>query len=120
METFNTFCLKIFYILLHQQTVTSKALMTLFVEVENIFNSRLLIRITVDSQSNEPLLSNHILQIVAMPNLSPGALWNHILYSKQRRNQVQFTADQFWSRWLREYLQTLQVRQKRTSRSPNL
>ena len=106
--------------LLHQHTVTDETLLTLFAEVENILNSRPLNPITIDSESNEPLTLNHLLQIGAMPNFSPGAFSNDDVYSKQRWRQVQFMADQFWSRWSREYLQTLQVRQKWTSRSPNL
>ena len=85
---------KLLCMLLHQQTVTDETLLTLFAEVENILNSRPLIPIKIDSQSNEPLTSNHSLQSGAMPNLSPGAFSNDDVYCKQRWRQVQFMADQ--------------------------
>ena len=33
---------------------------------------------------------------------------------------MQYLAEQFWARWSREYLQTLQVREKWTTKSSNL
>jgi len=34
------------------------------------------------------------------------------IYSRRRWRQVQYLADLFWRRWTREYLPTLQLRQK--------
>ena len=111
---------KNFCTLLHQQTVTDEMLLTLFVEIENILNSRPLTPVVFDFDKNEPLTPNHLLQIGTTPNLSPGVFSNDDAYSKRRWKQVQFLADQFWARWSREYLQTLQVRQKWTTKQSNL
>ena len=106
--------------LLQQQTVTDETLLTVFAEVENILNSRPLTPIVIDPEDNVPLTPNHLLQIGAAPNLSPGVFSNSDMYSKHRWKQVQYLADQFWTRWSREYLQTLQTRQKWTTKRPNL
>ena len=111
---------KILCMLLQQQTVTDETLLTVFAEVENILNSRPLTPIVIDHEDNVPLTPNHLLQIGAAPNLSPGVFSNSDMYSKHRWKQVQYLADQFWTRWSREYLQTLQTRQKWTTKRPNL
>ena len=111
---------KILSSLLNQQTVTDEMLLTLFAEVENILNSRPLTPIVIDPENNEPLTPNHLLQVGCSPNLFPGVFSSADNYSKQRWKQVQFLADQFWVRWSREYLQTLQVRQKWMTKCPNL
>ncbi len=45
------------------------------------------------------------------PTLPPGAFVNQDLY-RHRWRQVQYLADVFWCRWLKEYLPALQQRQK--------
>ena len=106
--------------LLQQQTVTDETLLTLFAEVECILNLRPLTPIIIDPEDNSPLTLNHLLQVGASPNLSPGVFSSSDLYSRHRWKQVQYLADQFWSRWSREYLQTLQSRQKWTTKRSNL
>jgi len=111
---------KILSMLLQQQTVTDETLLTLFAEVECILNSRPLTPIVIDPEANLPLTPNHLLKVGTFPSLSPGVFLNTDVYSKHRWRQVQYMADQFWARWSREYLQTLQVRQKWTTKRPNL
>ena len=111
---------KILCMLLQQQTVTDETLLTLFTEVECILNSRPLTPIIIDPEDNAPLTPNHLLQVGASPNLSPGVFSSSDVYSRHRWKQVQYLADQFWSRWSREYLQTLQSRQKWTTKRSNL
>ena len=42
----------------------------------------------------------------------PGQFLPPDIYARRRWRQVQFLAEQFWTRWRREYLQSLQPRQK--------
>ena len=44
--------------------------------------------------------------------LPPGAFDKSDLYSRRRWRQVQYLANVFWRRWLKEYLPALQSRQK--------
>ena len=46
------------------------------------------------------------------PGPPPGDFTPPDLYANRRWRRVQYLADQFWSRWRREYLQSLQVRKK--------
>ena len=87
---------------------------TLLKEVQNIVNSRPL---TVNNLASpgfpEPLTPNHLLTMkakVLMP--PPGVFQREDLYSKRRWRRVQYLADMFWNRWRKEYLLTLQQRQK--------
>ena len=40
-------------------------------------------------------------------------------YARRRWRQIHYLADQFWIRWTREYLQTLQLRHKWTKLEKN-
>ena len=42
------------------------------------------------------------------------------MYSKKRWRQVQYLANIFWSRWVKEYLPTLQARSKWQNKTRNL
>lgn len=50
----------------------------------------------------------------------PGEFVAADLYSRRRWRRVQYLADQFWVRWKREYVQTLQKRSKWTRPRRNL
>jgi len=47
-----------------------------------------------------------------MPSLPPGVFSKSDIYTRRRWRQVQYMADIFWKRWLKEYLPQLQERQK--------
>ena len=92
----------------------TSTLRTLLYEVMAIVNSRPLTTETLnDPTALEPLTPNHILTMksqVAMP--PPGNFVRQDLYIKKRWRKVQFLCEQFWSRWKKEYLSSIQLRSK--------
>ena len=105
---------KILRALLGQQFVSDEILRTLMSEVEGILNSRPLTPVSSDPKDLDPLTPNHLLLLRANPNLPPGVFNKDEIHSKRRWRQVQYMADVFWKRWLREYVPTLQERAKWT------
>ena len=103
---------KILRVLLKDQVVSNETLRTLMTEVEGILNSRPLTPNSNDPDDLEPLTPNHLLLLRSNLNLPPGIFTNEDSYATRRWKQVQFLADLFWKRWSREYLPTLQRRQK--------
>ena len=92
------------------------SLRTFLYEVMAIVNSRPLSTDCLnDSSSPEPLTPNHILTmkstILAPP---PGKFVKEDLYLRKRWRRVQFLSNHFWTRWKKEYLLSLQQRQKWT------
>ncbi|GAA6082861.1 uncharacterized protein LOC119223490, partial [Tachysurus ichikawai] len=89
---------------------------------EAIVNSRPL---TVDGindpQALEPITPNHLIMMkskVALP--TPGVFVKEDLYATKRWKRVQYLIEQFWSRWKREYLLNISMRQKWHSPQCNL
>ena len=90
------------------------SLRTLFYEAMAIVNSQ---RLTVDGlndpNSLEPLTPNHLIQMKSkVPLPPPGKFESEDVYSAKRWRRVQYLIEQFWSRWKREYLLNISVRQK--------
>ena len=93
-----------------------ESLRTLMCEAEAVVNSRPL---TVDSlndpDSLSPLTPSHILTMKSKIVLSPpGVFLSADKYCRARWRRVQHLANEFWSRWRKEYLSSLQQRQKWT------
>lgn len=108
--------------LLKQQTLTDESLQTLFCEIEAIINSRPLTRIASDAHDLEPLTPNHLL-LMKPPSLAPVALDPEVVNKvniRRRWKQVQYLANVFWRRWLKEYLVCLQERQKWVAPQANI
>lgn len=106
----------------HGAQLDDETLRTFLEEAEAIVNGRPL---TVDHLTSqdalEPLTPNMLLTMktkVVLP--LPSTFERNYLYSKKRWRRVQYLANEFWSRWKREYLQTLQVRNKWTRTRKNL
>lgn len=66
-----------------------------------------------DPKSLEPLTPNHLIMMksrIALP--PPGTFVKEDLYANKRWRRVQYLIEQFWSRWKREYLMNISLRQK--------
>ena len=105
--------------LIQQQVITDDLLLTLFAEVEYIINSRPLTPLLMDPEHDAPLTPNHLMMLRGNCDQAPGIFQSDDQYSRKRWRQVQYLTNQFWLRWRREYLQTLQVRQKWQNVQPN-
>lgn len=103
---------KIMNAILREQTLTDESLQTLFCEIEAIMNGRPLTNLTDDPSDLTPLTPKHLLLLRDDINYPPGLFDPKDKYCRRRWKQVQYLCDQFWQRWLKEYVPTLQERQK--------
>ena len=99
-----------------------ESLRTLMCEAEAIVNSRpLTVNNLTDPDSLSPLTPNHLLTMKTKVLLSPpGVFQSADLYSRKRWRRVQHLANEFWSRWRKEFLLEKQQRQKWTQDRKNL
>jgi len=88
--------------------------------VESIINGRPLTTVSDDHRDFEPLTPNHLLLMRTGNSVAPDVFVTQDQFSRKRWRQVQYLADVFWRRWIREYLPTLQLRQKWINVSRNL
>ena len=101
------------------QKVTHELLVTLMSEVTAIVNSRPIT--AIQSDTDEPLpLTPSILLTQKTHSLSrlPGKFVSQGVYACRRWRKVQYPADQFSTRWRREYIQNLQLKWNREHRNP--
>ena len=98
----------------HGKTFNEESLLTLMVETEGILNSRpLTVEIISDPTIELPLSSANILTMkskVIMP--PPDEFSKPDLYCRKRWRCIQHVINEFWSRWRKEFLQSLQERKK--------
>ena len=95
----------------NEQTLDDEGISTLMCEVEAIVNGRPITKLSDDPRDMEPLTPNHRLLLRAGPTFPPATLSEQDIYGRRWR-QVQYLADVFWRRWIKEYLPSLQQRQK--------
>ena len=86
-------------------------------EVEAIMNGRPITKLSDDPKDLSP---SHLLLLRESNNLPPGVFIREDVYSRRRWKQVQYMSNQFWCRWLREYLPSLQERHKWTKSKKNV
>lgn len=110
---------KILVAVLKEQTLTDDSLVTLMCEIEAVINSRPLTTVSSDYQDLIPLTPNNLLTIKG-DSMIVGKFDSSDVYCKRRWRHVQYLADVFWSRWRREYLSGLQIRQKWNTQKSNL
>ena len=103
---------KVFAAVLKEQTLTDEGLHTLLCEADAIINGRPLTKLSEDNRDVSVLTPNHLLLLRSNSCFPPGVFSKADSYSKKRWRQVQYLADVFWRRWLKEYLPNLQIRQK--------
>ena len=73
-----------------------------------------------DPISFQPLSPFNLLTMKSkVVSLPPGKFLKPDVYSKRHWRHTQHIANEFWSRWRKEYLQSLQERQKWTSKRGN-
>lgn len=90
------------------------SLRTLFYEAMAIVNSRpLTVNTLCHPNGPQPLTPNHLLTMkTTQPLPPPGHFVPEDVYSKKQWRQVQYLAEQFWSRWRKEYLASITLRQR--------
>ena len=101
------------------QRLDDETLHTLFCEIESIMNDRPLSYISTDSNNLEPITLAHLLLLRGGGCDTPGVFSDADAFSRRRWRQAQYLASQFWLRFVREFLPTLQIRQKWTRESRN-
>ena len=90
--------------ILRMQTVSDVVLRTFLTEVERILNGKALTANSDDPNVLEPLTPAHLLMQRKIICLRPRVFEKSDIYRKKWR-QVQFLANLFWERWLKEYVQ---------------
>jgi len=98
--------------LTEELTMTEDQLRTFLFEVEAIVNSRPLTSITLEMNSELPLIPNHFLRPNAVAGLPPIITSTKDDQPLQGWRYVQTAADHFWRRFSKEYLRTIHPRQK--------
>ena len=97
----------------HSDSLNDESFRTFLTEAECIVNSRPLTVDNLNDPTSLPLCPMNILtgktRIVFPP---PGNFQRADLYCRKRWRQVQHLANEFWSRWHKEFMSTLQTRQK--------
>lgn len=108
------------YTCIGAQPVYEEILITALLEVESMLNSKPLGYTSADVADIDPVTPNSLL--MGRPDGSlPAVVYPETeILSRRRWRHSQVLADQFWARFIREYLPTLQTRQKWQSASPEL
>ena len=95
----------------HSHSLNDESLRTLMAEVQLIINLRPLTVETISESKSEIPSSNLLTMKTSVVMPPPGKFSKPDAYSKRRWRRVQHIAREFWSRWRKEFLQSLQVRQ---------
>ena len=107
-------------VVLGKLVVTEEVLRTSLIEVEAVLNSRPLTHVSTDVDDMEAITPNHLLLGRAVKCLPPGIFDSCDSVSRRIWRQTQALADQFWARWLKEYVPGLTCRRRWTSETRNL
>ncbi|XP_065095799.1 uncharacterized protein LOC135717600 [Ochlerotatus camptorhynchus] len=103
---------KVLYQVKPQRVSTEEVLRSYLIEVENIINSRPLTHVPVDDYSSPALTPNHFL-LGSSDGSKPLVPYDECPLMLQRSWKAsQALANQFWKRWVTEYLPTITRRTK--------
>ncbi len=95
------------------QQLTHELLSTLMSEVAEIVNAQPITAIPSNVDEPQPLTPAMLLTQKSRPiGPLPGSITAQDLYARPRWRRIQYLADQFWTRWRREYVHNLQARSK--------
>ena len=103
---------KILRALANEQLLTDEQLLTFMAEAERIVNDRPITAVSNDSRDLPVLTPNMLLLMKNNTSIPQGVFDEKDVYAKRWWKQIQYLANVFWRRWLREYLPTLQQRNK--------
>lgn len=95
-----------------EQVLDEEGLATLMCNVESIVNGRPITTVPDEVRDLEPLTPNHLLLLRASTPFLHDEFDRKDSYSRKRWRRINYLSDLFWKRWTREYLPTLQRRQK--------
>lgn len=100
--------------------LTHEVLSTLMAEVAAVMNARPLIPVSSDPESTLILTPSMLLTLKTGSTPPPPGNFEGGARYKEEWKRVQNLADIFWGKWRREYLHTLQLRQKWQDKKPSL
>jgi len=105
----------------HGHVLDDELLRTLLTEVEAVVNSRLLtVETLTDTDNVLPLSPSQLLTMKTKVILPlPGVSQSTDLYCRHRWRRVQHLSNEFWTRWRKEYLASLQLRPKNNCKQRN-
>ncbi|XP_053699091.1 uncharacterized protein LOC128746066 [Sabethes cyaneus] len=90
-----------------------ETLMTLLIEAEGVVNSRPLTVVPLDNEAQESLTPNHFLQLSSQGvTQRPQPLMERAEPTRSNWRRMRCLVDEFWYRWIKEYLPTIASRSK--------
>ena len=89
-------------------------------EVAAMMNGRPLTQVSSDFRDVEPITPNHFLLGRPSPIFPPGIFFDKSITISSSWKQAQQISDQFWNRFLKEYMPTLLKRGKWSTPTQNL
>lgn len=98
------------YATLNSRAPKEEVLLTLLAEAENIVNSRPLTHVSLSQDEEEALTPNHFLLGSSNGLPKPGRFTDDDLSLRKQWRIAQRLTDHFWTRWIKEYLPSLQTR----------
>ena len=103
-----------------EQLLCDEALLTLATGVEKVLNDRPITQVSDDHRDQQPLSPSTMLLLRPNMCFPPGVFEKTDTYGRRWWRQVQYLANIFWRRWIKEYLPALQVRQKWLRKERNI